>query len=242
MRLTGDVEVLRQIDGTAAPAPSGLPDPISLDGYRHGATALREAQRDGQRFLELSRRDRLAVLVDYATRSPAPPAAGAGNRLDRAFRSILGAAKIVGFARTGQRDRLVAAIADGLALGPDFVGACLDDATGDALAILLKALRLDTVQAQQVFLLSTPSGRDTAAFFALADLYSGMEATVAETICETWRLTAMGRKVGHVPYVDADDRSRTAAQEARVVARRRQDGRGEARLISPARFPVISGS
>jgi uncharacterized protein (DUF2336 family) len=219
LRLTGDAEVLHLIDGAVTPPAVVAPDPISFDIFRHGATALREAHRDGQRFLQLSRRDRLAVLVDHATRPPTPPSAGSTTkRLDRAFRSILGAAKIVGFARTGQRAQLIAAIADGLDITADFVAACLDDATGEALAILLKSLRLDAVQAQQVFLLMSPSGRDTNLFFPLADLYAGMEASIAEAICETWRATAAGHKSGYESYVAGEDTSRTGAvQQTRTA-------------------------
>jgi hypothetical protein len=218
LRLTGDAEVLRLVDGQA-PAPAiPAPAPISLDGFRHGPMALREAHRDGRRFLELSRRDRLAVLVDHATRPTTISTGGSTTkRLDRAFRSILGAAKIVGFARTGQRAPLIAAIADGLEMGPDFVTACLDDPSGEALAILLKGLRLDAVQAQQVFLLASPSGRDTNLFFPLADLYAGMEASVAETICDAWRSNATGATGGYEPYVAGEEASRAAAvQPSRI--------------------------
>ncbi len=219
LRLTGDADVLRLIDGEPVAPSAPAAEPISIGEYRNGAMALREAPRDGWAFLELSRRDRLAVLVDLATRPAALPRSGATNRLDRAFRSILGAAKIVGFARTGQRPQMVASIAEGLDISADFVNACVDDPTGEAIAILLKALRLDTIQAQQVFLLATPAGRDTTAFFPLADLFSGMEPAVAETISEAWRATAAGRKgTGHVPYVAGEAQSRTAAQQQTRIA------------------------
>jgi hypothetical protein len=219
LRLTGDAGVLRAIDGDTATVDLPADQPISFGEHRMGATALREAHRNGWSFLELSRRDRLAVLVDFATR-PAPASRpGTSNRLDRAFRSILGAAKIVGFARTNQRPQMIAAIADGLDIAPDFVSACLDDPSGEAIAILLKGLRLDSVQAQQVFLLATPAGRDTNAFFPLADLYAGMEASVAETISESWRAHAAGHKGGHAPYVAGEEQSRAApSQQTRVAA------------------------
>src|SRR5262249_39814674 len=84
LRLTGDPDVLRAVEGEAAAAAAPAHEPISLGSFRHGANALRDGQRNGWRFLELSRRDRLAVLVDYATRTPLPqaPTGGAASRLD----------------------------------------------------------------------------------------------------------------------------------------------------------------
>jgi hypothetical protein len=219
LRLTGDAEVLRLVDGETSATPGGGPlaEPVSLGDFRHGPGTLRDVHRDGRKFLELSRRERLAILVDYATRPPTPTPNSTASRLDRAFRSILGAAKIVGFARAGQRDELVAAIADGLDLARDFVGGCLGDPTGEALAILLKALRLDSIQAQQVFLLATPSGQDTSLFFPLADLYAGMEASVAETMADSWRANASGQRATYVPYVAGEAQSRAAATQATRV-------------------------
>ena len=52
---------------------------------------------------------------------------------------------------------------------------------------MLKALRLDNVQARQVFLLASPSGHDVKQFFPLSDLFSGMEASTAETLVAAWR-------------------------------------------------------
>jgi uncharacterized protein (DUF2336 family) len=216
LRLTGDAEVILAID-REPPAAAPTAETAEAGAMRHGPGALREAQGDGRRFLELSRRDRLAVLVGFATRPAASPRTGAAGRLDRAFRSILNAAKIVGFARAGQRDQVVAAIAEGLDLGSDFVAACLDDPGGEAIAILVKALRLDSVQAQQVFLLMTPAGRDTNLFFPLADLYAGMEAGVAESIADAWR-TGVASHPTHVPHVAGDDVSRVAARgETRIA-------------------------
>jgi uncharacterized protein (DUF2336 family) len=222
LRLTGDRDVLSVMDGAKSDA---LASPSVADAGEQRPPAGVEPHRDGWRFLALPRRERLAILVDYATRPAAAQRGGSTNRLDRAFRSILGAAKIVGFARAGQRSQLIAAIAEGLDLAPDFVKACVEDATGEATAILLKALRLDSAQAQQVFLLATPTGRDAKAFFPLADLYAGIEAGIAEAIVDAWRAQAAGQKPAYVPFVAGEDRARSAPQhEVRPAAQlRRQD-------------------
>ena len=217
LRLTGDVEVLRTIGGETAAVPA-LAEPVRPERpVRQANGPLPDTHRDGRMFLTLTRRDRLAVLVDYTTRPAAPTPAGGTQRLDRAFRSILGAAKIVGYARAGQREQLIAAVAEGLDLAPDFVRSCLDDATGEAMAVLLKALRLETAQAQQVFLLASPAGRDARLFFPLADLYAGMEASVAEAVADAWRAQAVGRKPAHQPYIASEPQPRPLPQAARAV-------------------------
>src|SRR5262249_31043997 len=125
-------------------------------------------------FLGSERPARLKLMAELATRPPIRRYAGPAGRIDRAFRAILGAAQIVGLVRSGDRGALVNAIAESLELDPDLVVACLDDATGEPLAVLLKALGLDNIQAQQVFLLATPQiGRDVNLFFKICDLYAG---------------------------------------------------------------------
>jgi len=232
LRLTGDPEVLACLAEEEAPAPS-VETPAD-ETSAATVTALRSGpapssgDRDPAYFLDLDRRQRLRMLADYATRPPARRYTGSASRLDRAFRSILGAAQIVGYARSGEVDRLIGAIADGLEIDAAFVSASLNDATGEPLAIMLKALRLDDTQAQQVFLLVAPAGRDTATFFPLADLYAGMEASVAETICELWRSAGVGRASGHAPYLADDNAERRRASEApgqRIAPERQQPKR-----------------
>jgi hypothetical protein len=158
-------------------------------------------------FLALDRPARLRLMAELATRPPIRHYAGPANRLDRAFRSILSAAQIAGHARARQRQTLIEAIAAGLQLETDFVIACLEDATGEPLAVLLKALALDNVQAQQVLLLASPVGRDTAAFFKLCDLFAGMEPVVAETLTEAWREDIAGAAIRHEPlFADTEER------------------------------------
>jgi len=219
LRLTGDADVLDCLGETGASPAAGsertTTSPLDVRPPRQRPGGRAHDARDPADFLRLDRPARLRMLADYATRPPARQYAGTADRLDRAFRSILGAAKIVGHARGGQIDALIAAIAEGLELHAGFVSAVISDTTGEALAVLLKALHLDDVQAQQVFLLATPAGRDAAAFFPLADLYSGMEARVAETICELWRTSGGGRAAGHQPYVaDGGAQRRAGINEA----------------------------
>jgi uncharacterized protein (DUF2336 family) len=222
LRLTGDPEVLALINGESPPSAGKSVETAadkanrvaSIAAARHASASSAPEHRAPSQFLQLDRPARLRVLADFATRPPARRPSASATRLDRAFRSILGAAKIVGHARSGQVDALITAIAEGLDLESGFVTACLSDATGEALAVLLKALHLDDVQAQQVFLLATPAGRDTARFFPLADLYAGMEASTAEAICDQWRAAAEMRSVRHEPFLadDAGGRRDAAAE------------------------------
>ena len=187
--------------------------PADAPAVRREAPAPTANRFDPWRYLDLDRPARLRLMAELATRPPIRRYGGQASRLDRAFRSILSAAQIVGHARNGQRTELVAAIADGLDLEADFITACLDDDTGEPLAVLLKALSLDSVQAQQIFLLSAPKvGRDANVFFRLCDLYAGMEPTVAEALIESWRETRVQPLPKHQPlFADTDGRDRPAA-------------------------------
>jgi hypothetical protein len=171
------------------PATSASPPVVAVVPRR-----LREiagpnpAAVDVWQFLGLDRAHRLRLMADLTTRPPPRRYSGPASRLDQAFRSILGAAQVVGFARRGQRAELVAAIVEGLGLDVEIVMACIDDPSGEPFAILLKVLGLDNIQAQQVFLLATPSiGRDVTAFFSLTDVYASMEKSVAEILVAAWR-------------------------------------------------------
>jgi hypothetical protein len=173
------------------------------------------ARLDPWQFIELERRARLALMAELATRPPTRRHGEPASRIDRAFRAILGAAQIVGLARRGEQQALIQAIASGLDLDRDFIKACLDDATGEPLAVVLKALGLDNVQAQQVFLLAAPRvGRDTQGFFRLCDVYAGMEPTLAEGLAEAWRESRMAGAPRHVPhFAENGNRVRTGGDE-----------------------------
>jgi uncharacterized protein (DUF2336 family) len=168
--------------------------------------------RDPWRFLSLDHKARRRLIAEIASREPLPEErANAATAIDRAFHSILGAARIVGYARSGQLPAIIKTIAESLELPADLVSVALTDAGGEALAIMLKALRLDNEQARQVLLLASPAGRETTAFFPLSDLYSGMEPEVAEKIVTAWRHAAIRPRrqdAGHKPHFAENSASR----------------------------------
>ena len=217
LRLTGDPAVLAYLDNgasmrgrpkTAVRAIAADPAPVGPYSMDRGLDHL-----DPWRFLGLDRRARVRVIAALASR--AENAEFAGPRPDLAFRAILGAARIVGFARSGQLPAIVAAISEGLDLSPDLVAAGINDPGGELLAIMLKALRLDDVQAQQVFLLASPTGRNVQAFFPLSDLYSGMEPALAETVVAAWREATARRTPRHEPHLAENGGHRRPAPEIR---------------------------
>ncbi len=179
-------------------------------------------------FLALDREARLRLVAEIAGRPAVERRAGAADRLGRAFHSIIAANQLVGLARTGNREALVEAIVDGLAIPSDFVVACLDDRSGEPLAVLLKGLGLDNVQAQQVMLLVSPVGRDPTGFFKVCDVFAGMEPTVAETLVEAWRIGG-SLAARHQPlFADTQDRGRGGADAGRPrqpLAKRAADAR-----------------
>jgi hypothetical protein len=196
--------------------PDPEPEPAFAAEPRPSARSAGEGGRfDPWRFLAMERPQRLRLMAELATRPPIRRYSGPAGRLDRAFRAILGAAQIVGLARGNQRAQLIAAIAEALAVEPRLVIACLDDATGEPLAVLLKALGLDSIQAQQVFLLSTTTvGKDVTVFFRLCDLYAGMDPSVAEILSEAWQVPARAARPVHQPvFAENGERRRTAAVE-----------------------------
>ena len=231
LRLTGDEDVIGYLDTgpsmRAAPPTDAAEDPEAI--HLAEAPAVPSQPRRGRfdvwQFLGLDRATRLRVIADIAVRPPIPHTAAAGPSAERAFQSILSAAQIVGHARNGRLGEMIAAIADGLQLGPDAVAACVNDHSGEGLAILLKALRLDEIQAQQVFLTASPVGRDVQAFFPLTDLYAGMDHSTADTLCEAWRIVTAERKAGYQPYLaeNADRRRGTVGTPARSEESERED-------------------
>ena len=229
LRLTGDALVAGYLDDgatmRAAPAEEEAAAPAPIQ-WTEGPPPRRRSGFDIWQFLDLDRPTRLKVIADIAMRPPiAHPIPTAGRPAERAFQSILSAAQIVGFARNGQIAEMIAAIADGVGLNPDAVATCVQDRTGEPLAILLKALRLDEFQAQQVFLMASPAGRDVLAFFPLTDLYAGMDHSTAETLCEAWRIVTAERRAGHEPYLaeNADRRRGTMGTPARTGETDRED-------------------
>ncbi len=230
LRLTGDAEAIGYLDNGSAMRATPAEDAAAVPAATLRPEAPPPPQRRGRfdiwQFLDLERPTRLRVIADIAVGPPiSRPAAATGQSADRAFQSILSAAQIVGFARNGRTGEMIAAIADGLQLNTDAVAACVNDRTGEPLAVLLKALRLDELQAQQVFLMASPVGRDVQAFFPLTDLFAGMDHSTAETLCEAWRIVAAERKAGHEPYLaeNADRRRGTVGTPAREDQAGRED-------------------
>jgi uncharacterized protein (DUF2336 family) len=218
LRLTGDTTVIAKLDQTptAAPTETAIERAIDTSAATEINTGIYRSNRlDPWRFLSLDRPARLRLIADIAARPPPLAYAAPSTKLDRAFRSILSAAQIVGYARSGQVGPIIAAIADGLGLPSTLVTAALNDHSGDLFAVMLKALRLDDVQARQVLLLVAPSGRDVRAFFPLSDLYGGMEPSVAETLVGAWRSAVASSKETHEPHLAPNsDRYRPTGAEA----------------------------
>ncbi len=220
LRLTGDATLIAKLDSTpTVPAARETAIEHAIDTSAatlpEAGIVYRSNRLDPWRFLSLDRPARLKLIADIASRPPTMPYTANSTKLDRAFRSILSAAQIVGYARSGQVGPIVAAIADGLGLPAPLVTAALNDKTGDLFAVMLKALRLDDVQAQQVLLLVAPSGRDVQAFFPLSDLYAGMEPEVAETLVGAWRSAAASGKEVHEPhFAPNSDRPRPSGVDA----------------------------
>jgi hypothetical protein len=220
----------RPVRPAAPPPPQPILPAASQPAYQPAsppapATGLYYSNRlDPWRFLSLERKARLKLIADIAARPPALSHGSKAARVDRAFRSILSAAQIVGFARSGQLEPIVDAITAGLGLSRQLVHAAIADRSGELFAVMLKALRLDDSQARQVFLLASPPGRDVATFFPLSDLYAGMEPEVAETLVEAWREAAAPAPSGHEPHL-ADNGSprRPSSGEAARPAEQRDD-------------------
>ena len=228
LRVTGDKDViatlgkstLREESGAqrhvppAEGAPAASATSAAAESARSATPPLHRF--DPWLFLALERSARLQAIAELAARPPSRRYSGPTERVDRAFRSMLSAALIVGFARSGQRERLVDVVAESIEVDRDFVVASLDDRTGEALAILLKAIALENVQAQQVFLLAASKvGRDVDAFFRLCDLYTALEPIVAENLAGAWSAGRIEKAAHHQPlFVSNGERQRSTNGEA----------------------------
>lgn len=177
--------------------PTPPPDPSAGSVEASLAPSISPTEfTGGWDFLNLEQVDRKRAVAKLA-------GAPAADNLDpgkprAAFQKIVSTAQVIGFARGGQIGKMTRAISDSLQIPQDFVTASVSDASGEALAILLRALRLDDTTAQQVILLTSPAGRDTAAFFPLSDFHAGMETYVAEGMIEQWQ-DAHSRAATHEP-------------------------------------------
>ncbi len=173
----------RDVTGPAADDGSDSPPTAQTDDRREAAAGH---SASAAAFLEMETDERLRYIARMADARLSGGRSGPGGA-DEAFEQLIGSAQIVGFARSRQRAEFVASVARGLDLPKNLVEASLEDLTGEPLALVMKALRIDDVTAQQVFLGMSPVGLDVQAFFQLSDLYSGLEAVVAAGIIERWR-------------------------------------------------------
>ena len=193
--LTADVERAIALAETKVDKPNAAADaePASIAEtqadrpYEAAPAPTREeaAHGDAWDFLALDRKQRLRLVARLASQ---PSIGGDGDSgAGKAYEKIVTTAQVVGYARSRQTEEMIAAIARALKLPSEFVAASMNDQTGEPLAILLKALRLDDANTQQVILMMSPVGRDVTRFFPLADFYSGLEPVVAEALVSQWR-------------------------------------------------------
>ena len=215
------------------PAATATKKPAQPHDRAPVAGAAESAHRDAWSFLALDREQRLRLVAELASRPLLVTDRGQGA--DKAFEKIVTTAQVVGYAGSRRTEDIIGAIAKALKLPAEFVAASINDQTGEPLAILLKALRLDDATARQVFLMMSPVGRDVARFFPLSDFHSGMEPVVAEALVSQWR-EADAQPAGHkqiTPDVAGRRRDRTREHErdprrideaGRAQVSRRQSG------------------
>lgn len=221
-RASLEPEVVQALESTGSLADNSSSQKMDNAALVRRATEFAEisaGRRDAWRFLSLDKATRVSVINDVTAR-PATLSDSPDARLDSAFRSILSAAHIVSYARSGQVASVIAAMADGLQLPTDLVAAAVNDTGGEMLAVMLKAMRLDDVQARQVFLLASPAGRDVQTFFPLAEMYSALEVDAAEALIGSWR-GAFARQAASAHYATQQpfERRRDAGDEPLQVAR-----------------------
>lgn len=162
---------------------------------RRAVFEARMGDLDIWQFLELDANTRLQIITDLAIRPRSRRYHGPASRLERAFHTMLSATQIVAHARNGYRHAMIQAISDALELDETIIIACLNDTSGEPAAVLLKALGLDNIQAQHVFLFATPTlGLDVNGFIRLSEIYSAMEPQVAEGLIEAWRRIGPSRQ------------------------------------------------
>jgi len=213
----------------AAPQPVRPPRPPQPETAMPVSAGVYYSNRlDPWRFLSLDRKSRVRLIADIAAHAPALPHVSNATRVDRAFRSILSAAQIVGYARAGELPPIIDAIVDGLGLTEQLVASAIADRSGELFAVMLKALRLDDSQARQVLLLASPTGRDVQSFFPLSDLYAGMEPEVAETLVDSWRDALTRASATYEPHM-AENGTRVRSSAGAEALRPAQESEERAR-------------
>ncbi|MCX5576823.1 hypothetical protein [Kaistia terrae] len=172
-------------------------------------------------FLHLDRADRLALIAALSPGQISIPKPSS-MQVDHAFRAALSRARLPMLARQRQREALIAALSEGLRLDIDQVTTLLDDPSGEALVVLLKAIGLSDTEAQQVLLFANPVMRDAVeAFFRLTELLSGVAQPAANQLVGYWRGDAEAEPVHQPHFADVPRKdSRPVATERQGVNER----------------------
>ncbi len=175
--LAATFESAQRLQAAAVP-PAPVAEDAAADAEPAGAVA----------FLGLDRAQRLERLRALAGEGAALRPAATIIDADHAFRLALGRARLASHARQRQRDALIRTLAQGLRLSEDDVTALMDDPSGEALVVLLRAIGLAEAEAQQVLLFANPviaAGVDS--FARLAQLLADTRETAAHALVADWR-------------------------------------------------------
>jgi hypothetical protein len=147
-------------------------------------------------FLAMAPQERLSWMAEMSSRRIAPPPRIGLAELDGTLRAAFHAARIVGHARARRGEALVQGLAEAVRLDPFTVKRMVDDVSGEPLALLLKAIGLETAEARIVLLLANEAiGRSVDAFMRIADIHAGIEGGIAEAFVAGWR----GEKIAGAP-------------------------------------------
>jgi hypothetical protein len=225
--LSADFNALIQ-DLTPKPAPA-VPSasPLAKPVSETVPVAIRPAHSEPSRaaalpnadgFLSLGREARLAMLERFASATGPASARPSPLDIDRAFHAAVNRARVPALARQRQRSALIETMAAGLDLAPHTVQAFVDDESGEALVVLLKAIGLTDAEAQQVLLLANPAiGEAVGSFFRLVGLFSRLDRQAADRLVRHWRQEA---KAGPSAPVPRPAEASQIARSARPLATR----------------------
>ncbi|BCP52783.1 hypothetical protein K32_14000 [Kaistia sp. 32K] len=183
-----------------APEPTAPAPTATTEAAEPVAPAPVAAPHATDAFLGLDRAGRLARLASISG-APIQPSRLTPMEIDHAFRAAMSRARLSLLARQRQRDALIRTLAEGLRLDVDRVTALLDDPSGEALVVLLRAIGLTDAEAQQVLLLANPvisSAVET--FFRLTGLLGGLEKPVADRLVAEWRNDGTAASPSHQPH------------------------------------------